>query len=34
MPRRTKSQYLHEYFKSWVKLYKVGAIQDVTLQKY
>ena len=34
MPRRTKSQYLHEYFKSWVKLYKVGAIRDVTLQKY
>ena len=34
MPRKTKSQYLHEYFKSWVKLYKVGAIRDVTLQKY
>lgn len=34
MSRRTKSQCLHEYFKSWVNLYKVDAIKSVTLEKY
>lgn len=35
MPRKKKStQLLHEYFEEWVELFKVGAIRDVTLQKY
>ncbi|MBC2205522.1 site-specific integrase [Listeria booriae] len=31
---RRKEQKFHEYFKEWVALYKVGAIQSITLQKY
>jgi len=35
MPRKKKSaQLLHEYFGEWIELYKVGAIREVTLQKY
>jgi len=35
MPRKKKStQLLHHYFEEWVDLYKVGAIRDITLQKY
>lgn len=35
MPRKKKStQLFHKYFEEWIKLYKVGAIRDVTLQKY
>ena len=35
MPRKKKStQLFHEYFKEWIELFKVGAIRDVTLQKY
>lgn len=35
MPRKKKStQLFHTYFEEWVELYKVGAIRDVTLQKY
>ncbi|MEN1967818.1 tyrosine-type recombinase/integrase [Lentibacillus sp. N15] len=35
MPRRKKStQLFYEYFEEWIELYKVGAIRDVTLQKY
>lgn len=32
--KRRKEQMFHEYFKEWVKLYKVGAIRSITLQKY
>lgn len=35
MSRRKKSaQLFYEYFEEWIELYKVGAIRDVTLQKY
>lgn len=35
MPRKRKStQLLCDYFEEWIDLYKVGAIRDVTLQKY
>ncbi|WP_106494701.1 site-specific integrase [Lentibacillus sp. Marseille-P4043] len=35
MPRKKKSaQLFHEYFEEWIELYKVGAIREVTLQKY
>lgn len=35
MPRKKKSlQLFHEYFKEWIELFKVGAIREVTLQKY
>lgn len=35
MPRNTKStQSFHEYYSEWIELYKVGAVRDVTLQKY
>lgn len=35
MPRKKPSaQLFHEYFEEWIKLYKVGAIREVTLQKY
>ena len=30
----TKNSYFHEYFKEWIELYKVGAVREVTLQKY
>ncbi|OJG55467.1 hypothetical protein RV06_GL001910 [Enterococcus haemoperoxidus] len=32
--KRRKEQMFHEYFKDWVKLYKVDAIRSITLQKY
>lgn len=32
--KRRKDQKFHEYYKEWVKLYKVGAIRSITLQKY
>ncbi|MBC1723111.1 site-specific integrase [Listeria seeligeri] len=32
--KRRKEQTFHEYYKEWVKLYKVGAIRSITLQKY
>lgn len=35
MARKKKSaQLFHEYFEEWIELYKVGAVRDVTLQKY
>lgn len=35
MARKKKSsQLFYKYFKEWIDLYKVGAIRDVTLQKY
>ncbi len=35
MPKKKKSaQLFHEYFGEWIELYKVGAIREVTLQKY
>lgn len=35
MSRRKKaSQYFHEYFAEWIELFKVGAIREITLQKY
>lgn len=32
--KTSKNQFFHEYFEEWVELYKVGAIRDITLQKY
>lgn len=29
-----KNQLFYKYFGDWIELYKVGAIRDVTLQKY
>ena len=29
-----KNSYFHEYFEEWIELYKVGAVREVTLQKY
>lgn len=35
MARRKKStQMFHEYFEEWIELFKVGAIREITLQKY
>ena len=35
MPRKKKSsQLFSQYFEEWVELYKVGAVHDVTLEKY
>jgi len=35
MPRKKKStQLFHHYFEEWANLYKVGAIRNITLQKY
>lgn len=35
MARKRKSaQLFKDYFREWVELYKVGAIRDITLQKY
>ncbi len=35
MPKRKNStQLFHKYFEEWIELYKVGAVRDVTLQKY
>jgi len=35
MPKKKKaSQLFHQYFEEWVQVYKVGAIRDITLQKY
>ncbi len=35
MSRKKLSRRLfHEYFEEWIELYKVGAIRDITLQKY
>jgi len=35
MTRKRKTTLLfHEYFEEWIELYKVGAIRQVTLQKY
>lgn len=35
MPRRKNStQLFHKYFEEWIELFKVGAIREVTLQKY
>jgi len=28
------SQYFHDYFKTWVEIYKEGAVRPVTYQKY
>ena len=28
------SQYFHEYFAEWIKIYKKGAVRSVTYQKY
>ena len=30
----SKNRLFHSYFKDWVELYKVGAVRDVTLNKY
>ncbi|MGF2144539.1 phage integrase family protein [Vagococcus fluvialis] len=32
--KKRREQTFYDYFKEWVNLYKVGAIRDVTLQKY
>jgi integrase len=32
--RKRTEQLFHEYFSEWVELYKVGAIRDISLQKY
>ena len=32
--RKRKEQTFYEYFNEWITLYKVGAIRDITLQKY
>lgn len=32
--RKKSEQLFHEYFSEWVELYKVGAIRDISLQKY
>src|SRR5690625_3239636 len=35
MPSKKKSaQMFHEYFDEWIELFKVGAVREVTLQKY
>lgn len=31
---KTTSQYFHEYFSEWIKIYKHGAVRPVTYQKY
>jgi integrase len=32
--KKKSTQPFYEYFEDWIELYKVGAIRDVTLQKY
>lgn len=32
--KKRNEQLFHKYFKEWVSLYKVGAVREVTLQKY
>lgn len=32
--RRGTTQHFHNYFEEWIELYKVGAVRDITLQKY
>lgn len=32
--RKKSSQLFHEYFEEWIEVYKVGAIREVSLQKY
>ena len=32
--KKRREQAFYDYFKEWVNLYKVGAIREVTLQKY
>ena len=32
--KKRKEQTFYEYFNEWITLYKVGAIRDITLQKY
>lgn len=32
--KRKSSQLFHEYFEEWIEVYKVGAIREVSLQKY
>src|SRR5690625_383679 len=32
--KRVSKQLFKNYFKEWIELYKVGAIRDITLQKY
>lgn len=34
MRKRKKDILLHEYFEEWLELYKVGAIREITLDKY
>lgn len=34
MGRRKKDVLFHEYFEEWLELYKVGAIREITLDKY
>lgn len=34
MNKITKEDYFHKYFKLWVKVYKEGAVRNVTLSKY
>src|SRR5699024_429963 len=31
---RGTTQLFHNYFEEWIELYKVGAVRDITLQKY
>lgn len=32
--KKKQTQLFHEYFEEWIELFKVGAIREVTLQKY
>src|SRR5699024_1804303 len=32
--RRVSKQLFSKYFEDWVEIYKVGAVRDITLQKY
>ncbi|SDK58242.1 hypothetical protein SAMN04488098_104019 [Alkalibacterium thalassium] len=35
MSKKNKAlPFFHEYFEEWIELYKVGAVRQVTLQKY
>lgn len=34
MRKRKKDILFHEYFEEWLELYKVGAIREITLDKY